>query len=108
MPTDLDRTQVRLLIPDNPNDEDQRVFSNEEIDAFLALEPNVWLAAAEAIVVIARSEALLYKHIEVMDVIVDAVSFAKEMRYQADELRKKGSSKQGWHSSGFDSRSRAS
>lgn len=100
--TELAISRVRLLVPDNSG-EDAAVFDDEEIKAFLALESNrVHHAAAQALDTIANSEALIYKSIEVMDVIVDAVSLAKELRYRADNLRMQGAAKEGWDSVGMD------
>ena len=99
---DLAVSRVRLLIPDNQG-EDKAIFDDAEIKAFLALENNsVHFAAAQAMDSIASSEARLYKSIEVMDVVVDAVSLAKELRYRADVLRRQGAAKLTWMSIGMD------
>ena len=94
------RTQVRLLIPDNQSDQ---VYTDDEIDLFLSLEgSNVHMAAAQALDSMANQQALVFRHIEVMDVIVDAVSMAKELRYRSEVLRKQGAARMTVTSIGFD------
>ena len=93
---------VRLLIPDNKG-EDKAVFEDEEITAFLDLEAgNVWMAAAQALDSLANDNALVYKHLEVMDTVIDAVSMAKELRYRSATLRAQGAAKLPWDSTGMD------
>lgn len=93
--------RVRLLVPDNRGETDA-VFSDEEMGVFLDLEDdNVHFAAAQALDSIAVDNALLYKHIEVMDVIVNAVELAKELRYRAETLRKQGAAKLKWETVGI-------
>ena len=94
--------RVRLLIPDNRGD-GSHIFEDEELQVFLEMEDdNVHRAAAEGLDVVAQSDARLYKSIEVMDVIVNAVDLAKEFRYRATELRKRGKEKEAWTTIGFD------
>ena len=100
MATTAQRDQIRLLIPDNKTD---KVFTDAEIDTFFDLEEeNVRFAAAQALDTLANDIALTYKHIEVMDVIVDAVSLAKELRYRANDLRARAAARVAWSSIGFD------
>ena len=99
MATAAQRDQIRLLIPDNKTD---KVFTDAEIDTLFDLEDDdVRMAAAQALDTIANDIALTYKHIEVMDVIVDAVSTAKELRYRANDLRARAAAKVKWTSIGF-------
>ena len=99
MATAEQRTQIRLLIPDNKS---EPVYEDSEIDAFFELEGDVRRAAAQGLDTLANDMALVYKHIEVMDVVVDAVSMAKELRYRANDLRMRAASKDAWKSIGFD------
>ena len=94
---------VRLLVPDNQG-EQHAIFEDEEIEAFLDLEANnVYFAAAQALDTIANDINLTYKSIETMDVVVDAVSAAKEFRYRAAILRSQGAQKEpdSWKSIGL-------
>ena len=94
--------QVRLLIPDNRGVDDA-VFQDEEISAFLGFEGgSIHRAAAQALDNIAADMTILYKHIEVMDVVVDAVSAGKALMKRAETLRKQAAAKQEFHVLGFD------
>lgn len=78
--------QVRLLI--NDTQVGTPVFSNDEIDAFLALEgDSVKLAAAQALDVIADDELLTSKVIRSQDVATDGASVADSLRARARALR---------------------
>jgi hypothetical protein len=80
-----DRGRARLLI--NDTDEDP-VFSDEEIDVFLALEGgSVKLAAAQALDTIADDEALTSKAIRSQDLSTNGPSVAAGLRARAKELR---------------------
>ena len=80
------RGRVRLLITDI--DEAQPIFSDEQVDAFLAMEDDdVRLAAAAAIETIARNEALVLKVIEVLDLKTDGAKVGAELRASAKALR---------------------
>ena len=95
--------QVRLLVPDNQG-EANAVFEDEELAAFLELEgDNIYFAAAQALDTIANDINLTYKSIETMDVVVDAVSAAKEFRYRSAVLRSQGAQKEpdSWQSIGL-------
>jgi hypothetical protein len=77
---------VRLLITDI-NDADP-LFTDDQIEAFLATEAaNVKLAAATALEVIARSEALISKKITTQDLSTDGPAVAAELRASAKALR---------------------
>ena len=98
MATAAQRTQIRLLIPDNDTDQ---VLDDTEIDAFFDLEGDVRRAAAQALDVIANSDAILYKHTEIMDVVVNAAETAKELRYRAHGLRMQAAARDAWSVTAF-------
>jgi hypothetical protein len=78
--------RVRLLISDR--DEDTAVFSDEEIDAFLALEDNdIRLAAASALEAIAANETLVLKRITALDLTTDGPAVTKSLLEIAKRLR---------------------
>lgn len=78
--------QVRLLISDT--DEDNLVFSDAEISAFLALEgASVRLAAAQALDTIASNEVMVSKVIRTQDLATDGAKVADALRKHAASLR---------------------
>lgn len=78
--------RVRLLIND-VSDNDQ-VFSDVEIAAFLALEDgDVRYAAAQALDTIATNEALVSKVIKTMDLQTDGAKLAEALMRRAQALR---------------------
>jgi hypothetical protein len=81
--------QVRLLINDvAPADSEDRVFTDDEIDTFLALEGGrVKRAAAQALDTIATNEALCSKVLRSQDVQTDGAKLAAELRLRAKALR---------------------
>jgi len=80
------RGQVRLLA--NDVDETEPVFSDNEIDSFLAMEAgHVKLAAAQAIDTIADNEALCSKVIRTQDLATDGAKLADSLRKRAAALR---------------------
>lgn len=81
-----DAGKVRLLITDtNVLDE---IFTDVEITAFLSLGSNdIFLAAAEAIETIARSEVLVQKVIKLLDLTTNGAAVAAELRLSAQVLR---------------------
>jgi hypothetical protein len=88
--------QVRLLIPDTEQLEDPRdpeatpeyIFSDAQIQAFLALySDNVKRAAAQAKLVLATSEALINKVIKTYDFTTDGAKLGAELRAQAKMLQ---------------------
>lgn len=86
--TDLGK--VRLLISDTDvaGAAENAVFTDEEIEALLALEgDSVRLGAALALETIARNEVMVSKVIRVLDLQTDGASVARELRFQAKELR---------------------
>lgn len=78
--------RVRLLIPDT--DEANLLLSDDQIAAFLSMESSVKLAAAQALDVVASSEALVSKVIKTQDVSTDGAKVAAELRARAAGLRK--------------------
>jgi predicted phage-related endonuclease len=80
--------QVRALIPDV--DEPNLLLADPQIAAFLAMEgDNVKLATAQALDVIASSEALVSKKIRTQEgLTTDGPAVAKELRARASELRR--------------------
>lgn len=76
--------EVRLLISDVT---EPTIFSDDEIQAFLAMRKNNPMrAAASALMAIANNEALLYKYVRTDDLTLDGVKGATELRLQARQL----------------------
>jgi hypothetical protein len=81
-----DRGKVRLLVSDV--DAATAVFTDDEIDGFLALEGgSVKLAAAQAIDANATNEALASKVIKDHQLATDGAKVADAMRKHAQSLR---------------------
>lgn len=81
-----DRGTVRLLCTDI--NEDDPLFTDAQVDAFLRLEGgNVKRAAARALDVIAVSEVLVSKKIRTQDLQTDGPAVAKSLHEQALALR---------------------
>lgn len=76
--------QVRLLIGDESA---TPIFSDEQITGFLAINPIMKRAAADALDAIASSEALLSKKITTQDRATDGPAVAAELRKHAIQLR---------------------
>ena len=77
--------RVRLLIDDTG---DAPVFADNEIEAFLTMNGGSELrAAAQALLMIAASEARLSKKIASQDLQTDGPAVAAELRAQAAQLR---------------------
>lgn len=96
MPIDFasDRGRVRLLL--NDVDEAALVFTDAEIDAFLALEgDNVKRAAAQAIDTNADNEALASKVLRSQDVQTDGAKVADALRKRAAALREQADREEG-------------
>lgn len=75
---------VRLLIADTSG---TPLFTDEQIETFLALEGGVKRAAAAALETIATSEALVSKKIRDQDLSTDGPAVAAELRARAQQLR---------------------
>lgn len=83
---DSDRGKVRLLAIDSNNEE--HIFSDEEIDTFLGMESSsVRRAAALALETIARNEAYCLKRITSLDLTTDGPATAKALLDAAKHLR---------------------
>lgn len=89
--------QVRLLMSDidameDPKDlsqEPHHIFEDEQIQAFLDIEKgNVKRAAADALLTIAVTEALILKVIKTDDKQTDGSKLASALRVAAHDLRK--------------------
>lgn len=83
-----DRGKVRMLITDR--DENNAIFQDAEIDAYLNMEgDSVKLAAASALSAIAVDQVLLLKKIKLLggDLETDGPAVAKELRELAKQLR---------------------
>ncbi|GII87065.1 hypothetical protein Ssi03_50550 [Sphaerisporangium siamense] len=79
--------QVRLLIPDT--DEQNLLLNDPQIEAFLSLNSgNVRLAAAQALDVIAASEALISKKLTIDGRSTDGPAVAASLKAAATELRR--------------------
>lgn len=93
--------RLRLLIGDT--DPANRIFRVGELADFLALEGHVKLAAAQALDVIASSEALVSKKIRTQEGMqTDGPAVAKELRERAAELRRQVDAGEGDDGGGFD------
>jgi hypothetical protein len=88
--------QVRLLIPDTEQlldpsgayDHGEYIFSDPQIQAFVALySGNVKRAAAQAKLVLATSESLINKVIRTADYTTDGAKLGAELRAQAKQLQ---------------------
>lgn len=88
--TDSQIGKVRLLITDT--DIENPIFSDEEITNFLSIteidgERDVRLAAAQALEVMAASEAIVQKKLSMLDLTTDGPAVAKSLREAAKALR---------------------
>ena len=82
-----DRDRVRLLISDvGGADSASFVFQDDEIDTFLALRPDVRMAAALALRTIAGNEIQTAKRIKYLDLQTDGPACAKALMDLADSL----------------------
>lgn len=80
---------VRLLIPDTDTDPDVRLFTDDELQAFLTLELSVRRAAAQALEVAASSEVLVSKVIRTRDGLqTDGAKVSDALLKRAAQLRK--------------------
>lgn len=86
-----DAGKVRLLVRDTDTvDVDRQVNTDDEIDAFLAIEGGkVYQAAAACLESIAANEAQVLKVIKNLDLDTDGAKLAKELREQAAQWRKR-------------------
>lgn len=78
---------VRLLINDTSDPGAGQVFTDPQIEAFLTLEVDVKLAAAQALDVIASNETMVQKRISTLDLKTDGPAVAADLRAHAQLLR---------------------
>lgn len=75
--------QVRLLLGDIGDDQ---IYTNEQLEAYLALESDsAYLAAAAALKAIAINETLMYRYLRTDDLTVNGVLGATELRKIAND-----------------------
>lgn len=77
--------KVRLMVADTVQEYQQ--FSDEEIAAFLSMEPRPRRAAAMALEAIAVNESLIQKRIVALHIETDGPALAAELRNMAKSLR---------------------
>jgi hypothetical protein len=98
-----DRGKVRLLINDVSTNPALQIFQDAEIDAFLGLEDsNIRRAAAMGLLTIAGNEVMILKVIELMDLKTDGAATGRELRMQAELLRKQADDAEEREGGGFD------
>lgn len=79
-----DNSDVRLLI----SDVNGEVFTDSEIDRFLALQSNnVFRGAALALDTIAANEIQVLKVVKILEITTDGAKTAEALRAQASRLR---------------------
>ena len=82
-----DRGKVRLLISDVGGQNGATfIFTDAEIDTFLALRADVGLAAALALRTLAANEAQISKRITLLDLQTDGPAVARALLALADTL----------------------
>jgi hypothetical protein len=93
-----DRGKVRLLIPDRI--EDEALFDDDEIDAFLVLEESVREATALALETIASDQTLVLKVIKLGDLSTDGPKVSDALRARAADLRSQATDEEAEEDSG--------
>lgn len=84
--TTTDRGRVRMLITDR--DEENPIFQDDEIDAFLDMnDDSIRLAAASALETIATDQALVLKVLVLLDTETDGAKVAEALMKRAKSLR---------------------
>lgn len=79
--------KVRLLITDTADVVADRLFTDDQLDAFLAMaDDSILRTAAKALLVIATSEVLLGKKIRTQDLSTDGPAVSAELRALAKQL----------------------
>lgn len=74
-------------------DEDNAVFTDDEIAAFLTdVDGNTWHAAASALEAIAANEVFVQKRIRILDLTTDGPAEARELRALAATWWERGDS----------------
>jgi hypothetical protein len=82
-----DAGKVRLLVPDR--DEQNVVYADAEIDAFLAIEGDVLRATALALETAGSDLVLTLRVTRNLGLEVDGAAAGRELRLRADVLRKR-------------------
>lgn len=92
-----DKNRVRLLIADTNVTAGVFLLQDEEITDLLAMESNLWLAAAMALELIAASEVLVLKKIRLLngDLSTDGPAVANALRAIAKGYRERGGGEDG-------------
>lgn len=86
LPIASDLHRVRLLLPDTRTP--GHVLEDEEIDALLEMEgEEPKLAAARGLELIASDRAMVQGYTKILDITVDGVKVAAELRARAAQLR---------------------
>lgn len=83
-----DTGKVRLLVGDL--DEADSIFTDDQIAGMIPLFPNLHIAAAALVDLIASNEALVSKKIKTEDLATDGPAVAASLREQAKALRVEG------------------
>ena len=94
-----DRGKVRLLVPDRNS---PGIFSDVEIDTFLALEGDVFRAAAGALEMIASDQALTLSAVKLMELQTHGDLVSAELRARASALRHRADTIEAESDGGFD------
>ena len=83
------RGKVRLKIGDTDTvNVNRQLFTDAEIDAFLAMnDSSILLSAAAALDAMAANQAMVLKVITIMDLKTDGASVARELRLEAKGMR---------------------
>jgi hypothetical protein len=83
--------KVRMLIPDH--DEDNAIFTDEEIEAFLSLEDNsIRRAAAVALETMAANDAYVLKNMSLLDINTNGPAVSAALLQRAALLREQAKS----------------
>ena len=80
-----DRGRVRLMVPDRVAD--SALFSDAEIDTFLAIEDGARRATALALETIASDQAMTLKVISLLDLRTDGRAVSQALIARAEKLR---------------------
>ncbi|KAA3644554.1 MAG: hypothetical protein DWQ07_14135 [Chloroflexi bacterium] len=97
-----DAGKVRMLVGDKDTDTaENQIFTDAEIDAFLAMEENsIKRAAASALLAIANNQVYVLKVMKTLDMMTDGAKMADSLRAMAEQLRKEASEEEAWEEGG--------